>query len=78
MSNRAASRPRCSCAEPDELGGGIVDLVTLDRVVWAELPEREEAGSPSVMGTVALPPQPCGCTKLAWLAWLRTSRSCRA
>lgn len=39
---------------PDQLGGGIVDLVTLDRVVWAGIPEREEAGSPNVMGVVAL------------------------
>jgi cysteine desulfurase / selenocysteine lyase len=39
---------------PDQLGGGIVDLVTLDRVVWAGIPEREEAGSPNVIGVVAL------------------------
>jgi selenocysteine lyase/cysteine desulfurase len=39
---------------PDQLGGGIVDLVTLDRVVWAGIPEREEAGSPNVVGIVAL------------------------
>lgn len=46
--------PRDVFAEPDELGGGIVDLVTLERVVWTEIPEREEAGSPNVMGAVAL------------------------
>jgi cysteine desulfurase / selenocysteine lyase len=46
--------PRNVFGEPDELGGGIVDLVTLDRVVWTEVPEREEAGSPNVMGAVAL------------------------
>jgi selenocysteine lyase/cysteine desulfurase len=39
---------------PDQLGGGIVDLVTLDRVIWAGIPEREEAGSPNVPGVVAL------------------------
>jgi len=39
---------------PDQLGGGIVDLVTLDRVIWAGIPEREEAGSPNVFGVVAL------------------------
>ena len=39
---------------PDQLGGGIVDLVTLDRVIWAGIPEREEAGTPNVMGVVAL------------------------
>jgi len=40
--------------QPDQLGGGIVDLVTLENVVWAEVPEREEAGSPNVIGVVAL------------------------
>jgi len=39
---------------PDMLGGGIVDLVTLDSVVWSDIPEREEAGSPNVTGVVAL------------------------
>ena len=32
----------------------MVDLVTLDRVIWAGIPEREEAGSPNVPGVVAL------------------------
>lgn len=41
-------------ATPDLVGGGIVDLVTLNRVVWAAIPEREEAGSPNVIGVVAL------------------------
>jgi cysteine desulfurase/selenocysteine lyase len=41
-------------ATPDLVGGGIVDLVTLNRVVWAEIPDREEAGSPNVIGVVAL------------------------
>jgi len=39
---------------PDLLGGGIVDLVTLDSVVWSDVPDREEAGSPNVPGVVAL------------------------
>jgi selenocysteine lyase/cysteine desulfurase len=39
---------------PDLLGGGIVELVTHDRVVWSDLPDREEAGSPNVVGAVAL------------------------
>ena len=29
-------------------------MVTLDRVYWAKLPNREEAGSPNVVGTYAL------------------------
>ncbi len=39
---------------PGLVGGGAVDLVTLDDVQWAELPDREEAGSPNVVGAVAL------------------------
>ncbi len=35
-------------------GGGAVRLVTVDEVVWAELPDRQEAGSPNVLGAVAL------------------------
>jgi cysteine desulfurase / selenocysteine lyase len=47
--------PRESFSDtPDQLGGGIVDFVSLDRVVWAGIPEREEAGSPNVPGVVAL------------------------
>jgi selenocysteine lyase/cysteine desulfurase len=35
-------------------GGGTVELVTLDDVIWADAPERHEAGSPNVVGAVAL------------------------
>ncbi|HEX6383978.1 MAG TPA: aminotransferase class V-fold PLP-dependent enzyme [Anaerolineae bacterium] len=40
--------------EPDLRGGGQVELVTEDHVVWSAPPEREEAGSPNVVGAVAL------------------------
>jgi cysteine desulfurase/selenocysteine lyase len=40
--------------DPDMTGGGTVEIVTLDNVVWTEPPEREEAGSPNVVGAVAL------------------------
>ena len=40
--------------DPYLAGGGAVDLVDLDEVVWTDPPEREEAGSPNVMGAVAL------------------------
>jgi selenocysteine lyase/cysteine desulfurase len=39
---------------PEYTGGGTVDSVTLDEVDWAEPPEREEAGSPNVLGAVAM------------------------
>ncbi len=40
--------------DPDLVGGGAISLVTLDDVIWAALPEREEAGTPNVVGAVAL------------------------
>lgn len=40
--------------EPDLRGGGEVEIVTLDRVVWSEPPERDEAGSPNTVGAVAM------------------------
>ncbi len=48
--------PRSSFADGDPFlaGGGAVDLVDLDEVAWTDPPEREEAGSPNVLGTVAL------------------------
>lgn len=39
---------------PEYCGGGTVDVVTLDEVIWAGLPDREEAGSPNVIGAVAM------------------------
>ena len=35
-------------------GGGAIKLVTEDDVIWADGPERHEAGSPNVVGVVAL------------------------
>jgi len=48
--------PRIAFAEGDPFlaGGGAVDLVDLEEVVWTEPPERDEAGSPNVVGAVAL------------------------
>jgi len=48
--------PRSTFAEGDPFlaGGGAVDLVDLDEVVWTDPPDREEAGSPNVLGAVAL------------------------
>ncbi len=40
--------------DPFLVGGGAVDLVGLDEVLWTAPPEREEAGSPNVVGAVAL------------------------
>lgn len=40
--------------DPDLVGGGTIDVVGLDYVHWAEVPEKDEAGSPNVVGSVAL------------------------
>lgn len=39
---------------PDYKGGGTIDFVSHKYVKWAEAPERDEAGSPNIMGVVAL------------------------
>jgi selenocysteine lyase/cysteine desulfurase len=41
-------------AAPLLRGGGAIELVTLDDVIWADAPDRYEAGSPNVIGAVAL------------------------
>ncbi|CAN5213919.1 aminotransferase class V-fold PLP-dependent enzyme [soil metagenome] len=43
-----------SAGDPFLRGGGAVKLVTVDETLWAELPDRQEAGSPNVIGAVAL------------------------
>ena len=47
--------PRSAFTEGDPFlaGGGAVDLVDIDEVIWTDPPEREEAGSPNVVGAVA-------------------------
>lgn len=40
--------------DPDQVGGGTVDLVSETEVKWTHLPDREEAGTPNLIGAVAL------------------------
>jgi selenocysteine lyase/cysteine desulfurase len=47
-------RDAFSEGEPLLFGGGAVGVVDLDEVEWADPPEREEAGSPNVVGAVAM------------------------
>ncbi len=39
---------------PDDVGGGTADIVDLEDAYWKDLPEREEAGTPDIIGVVAL------------------------
>jgi selenocysteine lyase/cysteine desulfurase len=54
--------------DPFLAGGGAVDLVDLDEVVWTDPPEREEAGSPNVVGAVALHAAIDELTRIGWPA----------
>ncbi len=49
-----APRRLLTDGEPFLVGGGAVDAVSFDEVVWAETPDRDDAGSPNVVGVVAL------------------------
>ena len=40
--------------DPYMVGGGVVQIVTLEDAVWAEPPDRDEAGSPNVVGVIAM------------------------
>jgi selenocysteine lyase/cysteine desulfurase len=40
--------------DPDTVGGGTVDIVNLEEAYWTDLPEKEEAGTPDIIGVVAL------------------------
>lgn len=39
---------------PEYVGGGTVQFVTKDFVKWGNVPSKEEAGTPNVMGAIAL------------------------
>ena len=60
--------PRATFADGDPFlaGGGAVDLVDLDEVSWTDPPEREEAGSPNVIGAVALDTAFAEFDRLGW------------
>jgi selenocysteine lyase/cysteine desulfurase len=68
--------PRSAFADGDPFlaGGGAVDLVDLDEVVWTDPPEREEAGSPNVIGAVALHATIDALTGIGWPALISHER----
>ncbi len=39
---------------PGHVGGGTISYVTHNKVIWAPSPDREEAGTPNVIGSIAL------------------------
>ncbi|MHB1843894.1 MAG: aminotransferase class V-fold PLP-dependent enzyme [Deltaproteobacteria bacterium] len=40
--------------EPDHVGGGMVEVVTATRAYWSASPDRDEPGTPNLLGAVAL------------------------
>ena len=48
------NRDRLRMGQPLLHGGGAIEFVTLEDLIWADVPERYEAGSPNVVGAVAL------------------------
>jgi len=50
----AAPRSLLAHGEPFLVGGGAVGAVSFDDVIWADGPDRDDAGSPNVVGVVAL------------------------
>ncbi|RMF11138.1 MAG: aminotransferase class V-fold PLP-dependent enzyme [Candidatus Neomarinimicrobiota bacterium] len=44
-----------SAIEPEEVGGGMVERVFVDRyIITSQFPDREEAGTPNIPGAIAL------------------------
>jgi cysteine desulfurase / selenocysteine lyase len=43
-----------AASDPDMVGGGVASIVTLESVQWNDVPHNDEAGSPNVVGGVAL------------------------
>lgn len=48
------SRATFAEGAPEYPGGGTVTVVTPDEVAWADAPDRDEAGSPNVIGALAM------------------------
>ncbi len=61
-----ASRALLGAGEPILVGGGTVDAVGDDYVAWAPPPERHEAGTPCVLGAIALAAALDALEAIAW------------
>ena len=69
--------PRATFATGDPFlaGGGAVDLVDLNEVLWSDPPEREEAGSPNVIGAIAMAAALREIDRIGWPAIEQHERS---
>ncbi len=64
--------------DPYQVGGGTVETVGLDYVSWTGLPDREEGGTPNVLGAVALAAAIEVYAELGWEAILEHERGLTA
>jgi len=62
----AGPRRRLERGAPYQVGGGTVDLVDRQSVSWTSLPDREEGGTPCVIGAVALAAATREYLRLGW------------
>lgn len=60
--------------EPMLVGGGSVSAVGTNEVIWGPAPDRDEAGSPNVVGVVALDAAVRELTQRGWTSTLRHER----
>lgn len=65
------SRAAFETGDPDIVGGGAVDIVSLENAYWTDLPDREEAGTPDIVGVVALARAIRAFEELGWEKILR-------
>lgn len=65
------SRHAFESGDPDIVGGGAVDIVSLESAYWTDLPDREEAGTPDIVGVVALARAIRAFEEIGWDAILR-------
>ncbi len=49
-----ADRSTFEAGDPDMVGGGMASLVSEEYAMWSEAPEKEEAGTPNIVGAIAL------------------------
>jgi selenocysteine lyase/cysteine desulfurase len=65
------SRRVFETGDPDIVGGGAVDIVGLESAYWTDLPDREEAGTPDIVGVVALARAIRALEEVGWEAIVR-------
>jgi cysteine desulfurase / selenocysteine lyase len=66
-----ANRAVFETGDPEVVGGGTVDIVDLENAYWTDLPDREEAGTPDIVGVVALARAIRALEEIGWESLIR-------